>query len=62
MLTFSLSMGLFKKVLGSGRFIDTTKKKTIFKKNPIQSIFLLTKKTGKKSGKYLKLAETAREA
>ena len=42
-----------------GRFIDKTEKNYFLIKKPIQSIFLLTKKrkTEKKSGKYLKLAE-----
>jgi hypothetical protein len=49
--------------IGSGGLSINPKKKIFFKK-PIQSIFLLTKneKPEKKLGKYLKLAETAREA
>jgi hypothetical protein len=46
-------------VLGSGGLSIKPKKPDFLIKNPIQSIFLLTKnrKTEKKSGKYLKLAE-----
>ena len=40
--------------VGAARqFIDIKTKKTDFIKKPIQSIFLLTKKRGKKLGKYL---------
>jgi hypothetical protein len=43
-----------------GRFINKTEKKIFFKNR--FNRFFFSQKTGKKSGKYLKLAETAHKA